>query len=173
MPKLLICIISSKTVYTVTATFLRGQWVNMVQCWTRQTFYSTKLPTEISAPGHVSVRDYFVITVTSQWTWWHLKSPASRLFTQVLIQAQIKENIRWPVNSPHKGPVMWKMFPFDDVIMYMCPANERRRYIVASSLIGWAHTQNDPYKLTTNTSTTKPAPSYLFLPLHLMKEGYS
>ena len=24
---------------------------------------------------------------------------------------------RWPVNSPHKGPVMWKMFPLDDVIM--------------------------------------------------------
>ena len=24
---------------------------------------------------------------------------------------------RWPVNSPHKWPVMWKMFPFDDVIM--------------------------------------------------------
>ena len=26
---------------------------------------------------------------------------------------------RWPVNSPHKGPVTLKMFPFDDVIM-MC-----------------------------------------------------
>ena len=24
---------------------------------------------------------------------------------------------RWPVNSPHKGPVTWKMFPFGDVIM--------------------------------------------------------
>ena len=24
---------------------------------------------------------------------------------------------RWPVNSPHKGPVAQKMFPFDDVIM--------------------------------------------------------
>ena len=24
---------------------------------------------------------------------------------------------RWPVNSPHKGPVKRKMFPFDDVIM--------------------------------------------------------
>ena len=24
---------------------------------------------------------------------------------------------RWPVNSPHKGPVTWKMFPFDDVFM--------------------------------------------------------
>ena len=26
----------------------------------------------------------------------------------------------------------------------MCPANERRRYSVMSSLIGWAHTQNNP-----------------------------
>ena len=26
---------------------------------------------------------------------------------------------RWPVNSPHKGPVTRKMFPFDDVIMAM------------------------------------------------------
>ena len=25
----------------------------------------------------------------------------------------------WPVNSPHTGPVTWKMFPFDDVIMYI------------------------------------------------------
>ena len=24
---------------------------------------------------------------------------------------------RWPLNSPHKGPVARKMFPFDDVIM--------------------------------------------------------
>ena len=27
---------------------------------------------------------------------------------------------RSPVNSPHKGPVTRKMFPFDDVIMYNC-----------------------------------------------------
>ena len=26
---------------------------------------------------------------------------------------------QWPVNSPHKWPVMRKMFPFDDVIMLM------------------------------------------------------
>ena len=25
---------------------------------------------------------------------------------------------RWPVNFPHKGPVPWKMFPFDDVIIW-------------------------------------------------------
>ena len=30
------------------------------------------------------------------------------------------------------------------IILCMRPANERRRYNVTSSLIGWAHTQNDP-----------------------------
>ena len=29
---------------------------------------------------------------------------------------------RWPVNSPHKGPVTRKMFPFEDVIMYFQPS---------------------------------------------------
>ena len=65
---------------------------------------------------------YLGITMTSWWARWRLKSPASQLFTQPYIQAQMKENIKvarhwWPVNSPHKGPVTWKMFPFDDVIM--------------------------------------------------------
>ena len=32
------------------------------------------------------------------------------------------------------------------IILCMRPANERRRYSVTSSLIGWAHTQNDPRK---------------------------
>ena len=86
-----------------------------------------------------------------------------------------------PVNSPHKGPVTRKMFPFDDVIMILSfalhcvlsnrpkrneedcmtfqtklplksgwynrrvhlglhPANERRRYKVTPSVIGWAQT---------------------------------
>ena len=76
-----------------------------------------------------------VWSVTSSWAWWRFKSPGSRLFTPPFIRAQIKENVkawrhgpfkwdfvreihRWPVNSPHKGPVMRKMFPFDDVIMF-------------------------------------------------------
>ena len=32
--------------------------------------------------------------------------------------AFVREIHRGPVNSPHKGPVTRKMFPFDDVIMY-------------------------------------------------------
>ena len=31
------------------------------------------------------------------------------------------------------------------IILCMCPANERRCYNVTSSLIGWTHTQNDPW----------------------------
>ena len=67
--------------------------------------------------------------MTSWWARWRLKLPASRLFTQPFIQAQIKKPIKaqhhwplwgeftgWPVNSPHEGPVTRKMFPFDDVI---------------------------------------------------------
>ena len=46
---------------------------------------------------------------------------ASRLFTQLFVQAQSLAFVRginwWPLNSPHKGRVMRKMFPFDDVIL--------------------------------------------------------
>ena len=31
--------------------------------------------------------------------------------------AFVRGSHRWLVNSPHKGPVTWKMFPYDDVIM--------------------------------------------------------
>ena len=67
---------------------------------------------------------------------WHhnerLKSPALRLFTQPFIQGadQRKHQSfvslafmwgihRWPVNSPHKRQVTRKMFPFDDVSMFV------------------------------------------------------
>ena len=51
----------------------------------------------------------YIITATSKWARWLLKLPASRLFTQPFVQAQIKENIKaprhWPLwgNSPVIG----------------------------------------------------------------------
>ena len=65
------------------------------------------------SPLHYDDYNTWIITATSQWVGWHLKSPASRL----LIQAQIKEKSQSPVNSPDNTPVMREMFPFDDVIM--------------------------------------------------------
>ena len=59
-----------------------------------------------------------------------MSAMASQITGVLIIQAQIKETInaprllafvggiqRSPVDSPHKGPVTRKMFPFDDVIM--------------------------------------------------------
>ena len=41
---------------------------------------------------------------------------------------------RWPVNSPHEGPVTRKMFPFDDVIMDFCSLQWRHngRYDISN-----------------------------------------
>ena len=44
-----------------------------------------------------------IITLTSQWARWRLKSPASGLFTQLFIQVQIKENIKGPRHWPLCG----------------------------------------------------------------------
>ena len=62
--------------------------------------------------------------------WWHLKSPAWRLFTQPFIQeadqrkhpssvslAFVRGIHQWPMNSPHRGPITRKMFQFDNIIM--------------------------------------------------------
>ena len=70
------------------------------------------------------------IIVTSLWERWRLKSPASLIFTQPFIQAQIKENIKalrqWPLWGEFtgdrwiprtKGLLRGKKFPFDDVTM--------------------------------------------------------
>ena len=34
---------------------------------------------------------------------------------------------------------------FTGIILFMRPNNDRRRYSVTPSLIGWAHTQYDPF----------------------------
>ena len=41
---------------------------------------------------------------------------------------------RWPVNSPHKGLVTRKMFPFDDVIMNVTWTISRNIYIALQPL---------------------------------------
>ena len=92
----------------------------------------------------ISLRLLRFITVTI-WARLRLRSPASRLFNQLIIQAEIKENIkssaskafvrgihRWSVNSPHKGPVTRKLFPFDDVIMLF---HKRKISVIARQIL--------------------------------------
>ena len=54
------------------------------------------------------------------------QSPASLAFVRGIH--------RGPVNSPHKGPVTRKMFPFDDVIMRM----SQLRTMVLSICVKWS-----------------------------------
>ena len=83
------------------------------------------------------------ISMTSLLARCHLKSPASRLFTQPLIREQIKENIKAPLlfvqgihwswmNFPHKWPETRIMFPFDDVIMW-----NGARFPIGRHLFNW------------------------------------
>ena len=46
-------------------------------------------------------------------------SPVTVAWRQTLETTRFFKGLRWPVNSPHKWPVTRKMFPFDDVIMWL------------------------------------------------------
>ena len=41
-----------------------------------------------------------------------------RKYQSIALLVFVRGIHRWPVDSPHKGPVTRKMFPFDDVIMW-------------------------------------------------------
>ena len=74
---------------------------------------------------HSSWISTYIITVTSQWAQWRLKSPASRLFAQPLVQVQNNAPRNWPLWGeftserwcPHTKTRNAKMFPFGDVII--------------------------------------------------------
>ena len=56
------------------------------------------------------------------------------------------QNSPWLSNSKH-NPIPWRPGPvfYAEIILCMHPANEKWRYSVTPSLIGWEHTQNDLY----------------------------
>ena len=60
-------------------------------------------------------------------------SGADKKKTSMLRVTGLYEGIhRGPVNSPHKGPVTLRMFPFDDVIMilYQYPRQYAESYVL-------------------------------------------
>ena len=44
---------------------------------------------------------------------------------------------RWPVDSPHKGPVTWKMFPFVVVIMsiWLRGTGTKREWLIIHNIV--------------------------------------
>ena len=84
---------------------------------------------------HIHYSDVIISTMASQFT-------GVSIVTQPFAQTQGKHQSsaslafvrgiqRWPVNSPHKGPVTRKMFPFDDVIMAQhCAVVQRLHWLL-------------------------------------------
>ena len=76
---------------------------------------------------------FSLITMTSQWVGWRLKLPASRLFTQPFIRAQIKENIKaprhWPLCGEYTGDRWWRHH-----VKLQTSYFDRHRYIVTCYL---------------------------------------
>ena len=52
-----------------------------------------------------------------------------------------------PWGSKTSGATIMINFRSSEIILCMCPTNERHCYNVTSSLIGWAHSQNHPWVL--------------------------
>ena len=108
-----------------------------------------------------------IIAMASYWARWRHKSLTSRLFTQPFIQgadqrkyqsstspAFVREIHRWPVNSPQKGQVTRKMFPFDDVIMFSYALKSEVGICEVAISIVWHLSQQVPHlKLSVISST--------------------
>ena len=76
-----------------------------------------------SVRKHTRISDVIMGAITSQITSLTIVYPTvyssadERKHQSSVSLAFVQGIHRWPVNSPHKGPVTQKMFPFDDVIM--------------------------------------------------------
>ena len=71
--------------------------------------------------------------------------------------AFVREIHRWPVDSPHKGPVTRNMFPLDDVIMWWS--------ILQFAEIGFAVSVLFTLSLTVASFCLPPRPPWEFLPI--------
>ena len=69
------------------------------------------------------------------------------LLTESLLieAASLLGDVNWGVINCHVNLCGRKMEGKAGIILWMRTANERRRYIVTSSLTGWTHSQNDPW----------------------------
>ena len=66
---------------------------------------------------HHSVSCHVALNIDWYTVYWTVCSGADQRKHQSSASLAFVRGIhRWPVNSPHKGPVTRKMFPFDDVI---------------------------------------------------------
>ena len=96
----------------------------------------------------------------------------SKKTSKLHVTGLVRGIYRGPVNSPHKWPVTWKMFPFDDIIM-CCHWWHRRIVHITRNPLGyteWMWSIRDEYKLLILAKQTKDAS--MFHELHCTSHLY-
>ena len=78
--------------------------------------------------------------------------------------AFVRRNHRRSVNSPHKWPVKWKMFPFDDVIMGNIIHNVP--YFALTYPLQLSVTSNQWIRSSMELSSTKTSKNIYYIILH-------
>ena len=96
-------------------------WVNRVQLMHNNDVIMSVMASQITSLMSVYSNIYSGADQSKH------QSPASLAFVQ--------EIHRWQVNSLHKGPVMWKMSPFDDVIMDLTTITSTNN----DPILNWSH----------------------------------
>ena len=118
---------SPEKLYTSSSVSLQGVYSRMAQASpdiqrSRNTTGYTMVPV-LKHDNCAHYGDVIMITMASQITsltvvYSIVHSDADkRKYQNPASLAFVRGINRWPVNSPYKGPVTRKMFPFDDVIM--------------------------------------------------------
>ena len=115
------CILLNYKTYTVDFRYIAGQYHDIVHSTTALNVVWSDFELTERHPYHYN--DVILSEMASQITsltivYCTIYSGADQRKHQSSASLAFVRGIRrWPVNSPHKGPVTWKMFPFDDVIM--------------------------------------------------------
>ena len=98
--------------------------------------FNLLLQPHLSGPNKLNFRRAETLLYYNDVTWtsYSLKSFVIRMVVKQLMHTHIKETSiyvllalcegihQWLVNSLHKGPVMWKKLPCDDIMMALCVA---------------------------------------------------
>ena len=111
--------------FTVLWRFMSSltQWINISDSFTGETIIVLLLYVQNFITIRWSETEITMSVVASQLTsltsvYWTVCSGADqRIHQSSVLLAFVRGFHRRPVNSPHKGPVTRKMFPFDDVIL--------------------------------------------------------
>ena len=93
---------------------------------------------------------YMTCCIHLRWMWFQFVPPEFSHCWWLLLAyvSYFVENWPWYLEGTEINYDGWKQVPVVNtvgIILCMHPANERWRYSVTPSLIGWAHTQNDPW----------------------------